>query len=153
MSNIQKYAFDRDEFLTPFDSLFDRVFGSSFPSFAKEFGPDFYQKGAYPKVNIVSHKDTVEIVAEIPGLSKDNVNVNVQGNTLTISGTKNNTQKETDSVYILRELKHSSFKRSFTLGENIDTDSIKAAFDNGILRVTLSKITPSEPNVRKIEIK
>jgi len=153
MSNIKKYPFDRDEFLTPFDSLFDRVFESTFPSFSKEFGPDFYQKGAYPKVNIVSYKDTIEIVAEIPGLSKENVNVNVQGNTLTISGSKTNNQKDNDALYILRELKHSSFKRSFSLGENIDTESIKAAFDNGILKITLSKVNPTEPNVRKIEIK
>jgi len=152
MNNIERYSFDRDEFLTPFDSLFDRVFGSQIPSFSKEFGPDFFQKGSYPKVNVIDYKNHIEIVAEIPGLSKDNVTVNVQGNTLTISGTKTNSGKE-EGLYILRELKHSSFKRSFSLGENIDTENIDAAFDNGILKVTLKKVVPSKPDVRKIEIK
>lgn len=132
--------------------MFDRVFGSQVPSFSKEFGDDFFQKGSYPKVNVIDYKNRVEIIAEIPGLSKDNVAVNIQGNILAVSGTKTNKNTE-EGHYILRELKHSSFKRSFSLGENVDDESIDAEFDNGILKVTLKKIVPSKPDVQKIKIK
>ena len=89
MSNIQKYAFDRDEFLTPFDRIFDQVFSTSFPSFTKEFGVDFFEKGSYPRVDVLEYKDKVEIEAEIPGLSKEDVAVEVIENVLTVSGHKN----------------------------------------------------------------
>ena len=160
MSNIDKYranVFNRDEFLTPFDRLFDEVFAAHVPSFTKEFGVDFFEKGSYPRVDIIDHKNTIEIQAEIPGLSKEDVSVEVIDNVLTVSGNK--TAKSFDktpddfSNYLRRELKRSSFRRSFTLGDNVDKSKIDAKFENGILTVTLSKVQPSKPEVKKVEIK
>ena len=57
--------FNRDEFLTPFDTMFDKIVQSQFPNFQKEFGISF-KKGSFPKVDVVDYDDSVVIVAELP---------------------------------------------------------------------------------------
>ena len=67
---------NRDEFLTPFDKIFDELMNKQFPAFQEEVGVSF-NKGAYPKVNVYEYDDKIGIVAEIPGLDKSNVSVDV----------------------------------------------------------------------------
>ena len=145
---------DRDEFLAPFDRVFDEVFANQFPELTKELGVGFFEKQSYPRVDVIDYNDRVEILAEIPGLSKDEVSVEVQENVLTISGQKIKKvdDKETSGKYIRRELKHSSFKRSFTLGDQIDNSTPQAKFENGLLKVTLSKVKPTIPVTKKVKI-
>ena len=78
---------NRDEFLTPFDKVFDELMNKTFPTFKEETGVSFNQ-GAYPKVNVYEYDDKVGIVAEIPGLDKKNVSVEVEEDVLIISGDK-----------------------------------------------------------------
>ena len=78
---------NRDEFLTPFDAIFDQLMNKQFPNFQEEVGVSF-SKGAYPKVNVYEYDDKIGIVAEIPGLDKSNVSVDVEEQVLTISGDK-----------------------------------------------------------------
>jgi HSP20 family protein len=145
---------DRDEFLTPFDRVFDEIFAAHFPELNKELGVGFFEKQSYPRVDVIDYNDRVEILAEIPGLSKDEVSVDVQENVLTISGQKTKTVEDKESTrrYIRRELKHSSFKRSFTLGEFINKEEPLAKFENGLLTVTLYKVKPTIPPTKKIKI-
>ena len=106
----------RDEFLTPFDQIFDEFFKANSPNFSQEFGVDFFEKGSYPRVDVIDYNDTVVIEAEVPGLSKQDVNVEVEQNVLTVSGGKSkNVTDSQNGKYIRRELKRSSFRRSFTL--------------------------------------
>lgn len=145
---------DRNEFLTPFDKFFDEVFTNQFPDLSKEFGVGFFEKQSYPRVDVIDHNDSLEIIAEIPGLSKEEVSVEVQDNVLTISGQKTKTFEEKDNKkYIRKELKHSSFRRSFTLGETIDSDEPEAKFENGLLQIVLKKVKPTVPTSKKVKIK
>ncbi len=147
-------AIHRDEFLTPFDQIFDEFFKANVPNFTQEFGVDFFEKGSYPRVDVIDFNDKVVIEAEVPGLSKQDVNVEVQQNILTITGGKSKNVTDSEGgKYIRRELKRSSFRRSFTLGENIEKDNVEASFENGILQITLSKVKPVVPQVKKITIK
>lgn len=145
---------DRDEFLAPFDRVFDEVFAAHFPELTKELGVGFFEKQSYPRVDVIDYNNRVEIVAEIPGLSKEEVSVEVQDNVLTISGqkTKSVEDSKVESKFIRRELKHSSFKRSFTLGEIINKEEPQAKFENGLLTITLNKVKPSVPPTRKVKI-
>ena len=96
------------------------------------------------------------IEAEIPGLDKSDVNVELEANVLTIVGNKlvvPNKESGETGTYIRRELKRSSFRRSFTLGDNIFKDNVEATFQNGMLTVTLPKIKPVKPDVKKITVK
>ena len=79
----------RDEFFAPFDTLLDRVFAESFPEFSKEIGIQPFAQNAYPKCDIVDFSDRIEIIAEIPGLSKDQITIDVEDNIITLKGEKN----------------------------------------------------------------
>ena len=109
---VKPNQLNRDEFLTPFDKIFDELMNKQFPTFQEEVGVSFNQ-GAYPKVNVYEYDDKIGIVAEIPGLDKKNVTVDVEDQVLTISGDKHGF-KDDGGKCITRELKQSSFKRSFS---------------------------------------
>ena len=144
--------FDRDEFLTPFDKMFDSMVESQFPEVVKSVGVKPYQGSAYPKVNVYEYDDKVGIVAEIPGLNKKQLNVEVEDGVLTISGDKHSTFEDEGAKVLRRELKQSSFKRSFELGEQLDGDNINASFKDGVLSVAIPKIEPEKPKKTSVKI-
>jgi HSP20 family protein len=144
--------FDRDTFLTPFDKMFDSMVESQFPDIVKSVGVKPYQGSAYPKVNVYEYDDKVGIVAEIPGLNKKQLNVEVEDGVLTISGDKHSTFEEDGAKVIRRELKQSSFKRSFELGELLDGDNIDANFKDGVLSVSIPKVEPEKPKKTFVKI-
>ena len=144
--------FDRDTFLTPFDKMFDAMVESQFPEVVKSVGVKPYQGSAYPKVNVYEYDDKVGIVAEIPGLNKKQLNVDVEDGVLTISGDKHSTFEDDGAKVIRRELKQSSFKRSFELGELLDGDNIAANFKDGVLSVSIPKMEPEKPKKTFVKI-
>ncbi len=151
---VSPRSLTKKEFLTPFDRLFDDMLTDMFPQFHREFGDEFFSKGSYPKVNVINHENHILIEAAIPGLSKEDINVEVTDGVLSIVGTSNQNEGVTDSQYVKREIKRSSFRRSFTLNDNLASEKISAGFDNGILSLEIPKVIPdnSEPQTRKIEI-
>lgn len=142
---------DRDEFLTPFSTLFNDFFNESFDF----LGKDFFDKSTYPKVDILHDEKQMVIEAEIPGLKRDQIIVEVDGEWLRIKGEKNIKDEKKNQCYIHRELKHSAFCRSFRLPQTVDKEQFTAKFENGVLSVILpKKIVESPPNqIKKIEIK
>lgn len=144
--------FDRDEFLTPFDRLFDQFFESSFPEVVQSVGVKPFQGSAYPKVNVYEYDNKVGIVAEIPGLDKKDLLVEVEDGTLSISGNKHSIAEDENAKVLRRELKGSSFKRNFELGDNLDGENIKANFKNGILIIDVPKLEPEQPKKTFVKI-
>ena len=143
---------DRDEFLIPFDKLFDTMMDTHYPEVTDQIGVKPYQGSAYPKVNVYEYDDKVGIVAEIPGLTKKQLNVEVEDNVLTISGDKHGVWEEDGAKVIRRELKASSFKRSFQLGELLDGEAVDANFKDGILSIEIPKTEPVVPKKHSIKI-
>jgi len=141
--------FNRDEFLTPFDTMFDKIVQRQFPNFQKEFGISF-KHGSFPKVDVVDYDDCVVIVSEIPSMTKERLGIDVEDGVLTISGDKHQLEDE-DARYIVRELKHSSFKRSFQLGDNLSSD-VTAKFEDGVLRIEIPKKEHAESTKKRIDI-
>ena len=137
--------FDRDTFLTPFDKMFDQMVETQFPDITKSVGVKPYAGSAYPKVNVYEYDDKVGIVAEIPGLNKKQLEVSVEDGVLTISGDKHSAFENDGAKVLRKELKESSFRRSFELGELLDGDNISANFKDGILSVSVPKIEPEKP--------
>ena len=160
---LKPFFDERDAFIRSFDSMFDDMLNTTFPTI-KDMGVSV-TKGAYPKVNIVSHDDKVEIVAELAGFSKKDINLEIEEGLLTISG-KAPTQdgcgcKEVPcnctntggATYYLRELKRSSFKRSFKINDNLDMESVVASFDNGLLTINLPRVPEEVKLAKKVTIK
>ena len=144
--------FDRDTFLTPFDKMFDQMVETQFPDITKSVGVRPYAGSAYPKVNVYEYNDKVGIVAEIPGLDKKQLEVSVEEGVLTISGDKHSTFEDDGAKVLRRELKQSSFKRQFELGELLDGENIKANFKDGILSVSVPKLEPEKPKKHTVKI-
>jgi HSP20 family protein len=125
---------------------------SQFPDVVKQVGVKPYAGSAYPKVNVYEYEDKIGIVAEIPGLNKKQLDVAVEEGILTISGDKHSTFNDEGAKVIRRELKQSSFKRSFELGDLLDGDNISASFKDGILSVSIPKTEPVKPKKTNVKI-
>jgi HSP20 family protein len=149
MSSLSRYT--RDEFLTPFDKLFDDVFNS----FGVTPYTGAYNKLSYPKVDVVEYTDRYELEADLAGLSKEDVSAEIEGDTLVIRGGKKQTPdsvSETKGRYIYKEIKRSSFTRSFSIGEGIDKSKIKADFQNGTLKIVLPRVKVEEQKPQKVKL-
>ena len=144
--------FDRDDFLTPFDKMFDNLVETQFPDMVKQVGVKPYQGSAYPKVNVYEYDDKVGIIAEIPGLNKKQLQVEVEDGILTIAGDKHSAFEDDGAKVIRRELKQSSFKRSFELGELLNGDKVRASFKDGLLSIEIPKIEPEKPKRTSVKI-
>jgi HSP20 family protein len=145
-------ALDREQFLTPFDKMFDQIINSQLPEIEKQIGVKPFQGTAYPKVNVYEYDDRVGVIAEIPGLDKKDLKIEVEDGKLTISGDKHGTFDVKDAKVIRRELKQSSFKRQFELGDLLDGDKIKANFKDGLLSIDIPKIEPKKPDKKLVKI-
>ena len=142
----------RSNFVDAFDSMFDKIIQTNFPQFSQEFGVDLFAKGSYPKVNITDYDDKVVITAEVAGLTKEDVDIEYKDGVLTVSGAKAQDAEDV-GVVVLRELKKSSFRRSWNVNEDVlDCSKAKATFHNGVLDLTLPKKEPKVEVSHKIEI-
>lgn len=144
----------RDEFVTSFDQIFNAIFSQTFPNATTELGVDLFSKGAYPKVNIINEESEIIFEVEIPGLAKDQIHIEVDKEyVLTIRGEKQAEVKNKNRQYLFRELKQSSFVRSFSLNDTLDVDNIKAKFENGILILHIPKKIPIKNELSNKSIK
>lgn len=160
MNKLAKYnsicpsLFD-EEFFGPTDVLLDRFLSHTFPELSTAIGIKPFESAAYPKVDIRETETEFIIEAEVPGLEKDQVKVEVKDDVLVIKGEKRATSKK-EGKYHVQEIKRSSFIRSYTLPpEIVNKQSIKAKFKDGILEVTIEKVkpsTPPKPDVKVIDI-
>ena len=140
------------EFATPFDMFFDEMVAQTFPGFSSGFGQDFFEKGSYPKVNILNAEHAVMIEAAVPGLEKEAISIEYTEGVLTIAGSSNQVHEQ--HHYVHREIKRSSFSRSFRLDDNLDAEKISAEMKNGLLILTIPKKRPEEvePKTKRISI-
>jgi HSP20 family protein len=104
-----------------------------------------------PRVDVREEKDAVYLTAELPGVSKDALNVELENGVLTISGEKRAEQTETEAGFYRSERVYGSFKRSFHVPDTVDGDKIEAEYADGVLRLTLPKRPEAAP--RQISIK
>jgi HSP20 family protein len=105
-----------------------------------------------PVVDIFEEPEYVRIVAEIPGVKADAVKILVEGNVLTIQGTKEQFAEEKTEKVHRYERTYGAFERSFTLPTTVDPEHIKAAYDVGVLTVLLPKIEKAKPREIKLEV-
>ena len=114
----------------------------------------FFYKGSYPKVDVIDEGTQIIIEAEIPGLNKDQVSVELDNGVLRIKGEKQQFIDTPCKKIIHSELKRSSFSRSFNIGDNINQDELSARFDNNVLKISLPKKIPNKikNEIKKIEI-
>mgnify|MGYP001599237262 FL=1 len=128
----------------PLDSIFDNWF-SGFP--VKDFNPF-----DWAAVNIDETKDAYLLELSAPGLNKEDIKLNLENGLLTISYDKKEESRNEDKKSVRREFSYRSFKRSFNLDEQVDSDTITASYENGILKVNLPKKAEAKPASKQISV-
>ena len=106
------------------------------------------------KTDIKEHDDNYELIVDLPGFNKDNINISIENGYLEISAKTTSDKEENEKgKYLRRERFEGEYKRSFYVGDNITEDEIKASFKNGILKINVPKVkeNPKE-NKKYIEI-
>lgn len=130
---------------------------SKMNEFLSDFDRTFYNESAafYPAVDISDDEKNIYLNLEMPGLSKENVQIKIkENNVLVIKGEKKqeNTTEDKERNYIRMERRYGEFARYFTLPDNVNTEKIDAKFDKGVLSITIEKKEPEKPNEKLIEI-
>ena len=99
-----------------------------------------------PAVNIVENKDDFAVSVAVPGMKKDDFNIDVEGNMLTIGCDREEKREEKDARFTRKEYNYASFSRSFTLPEEVNREKIDARYEEGVLKLIL----PKKEEARKI---
>lgn len=138
--------------LRELETLHDRFqkFFDEFSNFGFPFNENFY-----PRIDVSEDDDKINVTAEIPGVKKDQIKITLQDNILTIEGEKKKEEVKKDRNFYRAERMYGSFKRSFTLPVEVDSEKIEAKFEDGALNITLKKLEPKPKteNGKVIELK
>ena len=126
-----------------FDTLMNRLFNGRENTGFAPYG-----------VDVREDPDHIYVDAELPGFSKDDVDITLENSTLTISAERKTEQKNENKPggdeYLLNERRYTRFLRSFTLPPTVNESTVKASLDSGVLHITLDKREETKP--RKIKV-
>nr|QNO58240.1 hypothetical protein DKLEMCON_00022 [Methanosarcinales archaeon ANME-1 ERB7] len=152
----RRYIWDPFEELRRMEELVDRAFG--------ETGPDYFGRRALPGaaveelaetaapyVDIKDKEGKIIVAADMPGVEKSDISINIRGDTLEISAEKKEEKEEEEEGYIRKERSYKKFYRSIPLPTEVDKDNVDATFENGVLQIEMPKLAIEE--VKKIELK
>ncbi len=112
----------------------------------------FLENVEFPVVDILETGDSLRIEVEIPGLDKDDIKIEISGDTLIMEGAKRDSEKVDRLNYICMERRFGYFRRAIMLPAIGDTSNIKAFHEKGLLIITLPKISDRRGGAKKIEI-
>jgi HSP20 family protein len=117
------------------------------------FGEEEMAQGAWiPAVDIYETKDSIMLNVELPGVTKEDMSLEVKDNTLTIKGEKKLEKDVKEENFHRMERTYGSFVRSFTLPNTVHQERVKAKFRDGILEITLPKAEEAKPKQIKVEV-
>ncbi|MCF8240063.1 MAG: Hsp20/alpha crystallin family protein [Melioribacteraceae bacterium] len=130
----------------------------NFDDYVQNFFNSFSQlgikrEGFSPRIDISTDEKNLIVEAELPGVKKENIKLQLEDNILTISGEKKSENKIEEGKYYRNERNFGSFKRCFTLPEEVESDKVDAKFENGILRIVMNKVEEKTSKERIIELK
>jgi len=127
-----------------FDNFFDDFLSRRWPRLLDLNMPTLPEISV-PRVDILDHTDDIEVQAALPGVKKEDLEVSVTNQTITIrSSTKEEKKEEAKGKYFRREISRGEFQRTLSLPDNVDGEKAKASFKDGILKVTIPKTEKSK---------
>lgn len=127
--------------------MFEDVFTEKVsPFFSSMVAPSF-------KVDISEDEHAIFIEADIPGIKKEDVKLSMEDDVLSITAERSQSEEEKQKGYHRVERSWGSLSRSFTLGDNIDTDKIEATYDNGVLKIMIPKVEVKPKTGKEIPVK
>lgn len=142
------------------DRMFDRMLQGFFPrGWMRPFRTDWPAWGelaaplelGMPKVDVIDRDNEVVVRADIPGVRRENLDVSVSENMVTIKGETKHEEKEEKGNYYRRETSRGTFSRTIALPSYVSSDECKATFKDGVLELTLPKLEKAKRRTIKID--
>jgi HSP20 family protein len=128
----------------PFPSIIDELLKPDWLGGIQNFNTNV------PAVNIKETDTSFGIELAAPGKKKEDFNIEIDHNVLTISSEEKTEKEKTEGKYTRKEFSYSSFRRAFTLPETVNTESINATYENGVLYVALPKREEALPKPKRL---
>ena len=141
LSDFPRMGFDPFAEMRRMQSEMNRLFSGVGLATARDF----------PPINIWLGDNSVVVTAELPGVTRDDVTLNLQDDVLTLEGKREPRRQQEDGNWQRRERSYGSFSRAVQLPFRIDPDKVQARFNNGVLEVELERLEADRP--KKIEIR
>ena len=132
-------------FKSPMEHLFDDFFGDRFWGERKDL-----TRGWNPRVDVFEEADQIVMKAELPGVDKDKIAVDVNGRVLTVKGERSSDDEVKQEDFYRRERSCGRFERSFTLPDETDSEKIKADYKDGVLTLNIPK--PDAGKTKRITV-
>jgi HSP20 family protein len=105
-----------------------------------------------PAVDVYEDEHNITLNIEVPGIDEKDIDVRVENNTLTVHGERKFEKEQKEENFRRVERQYGSFTRSFTLPNSVDTDSIQANYDKGVLKIQLAKKAEAKPKQIKVNV-
>jgi HSP20 family protein len=105
-----------------------------------------------PPVDIYEDEQNITLKIEVPGIEQKDIDVRLENNTLTVRGERKFEKEEKEENFHRVERRYGSFYRAFTLPSTVDPDSVRADYDNGVLKVALAKKAEAKPKQIKVNV-
>jgi HSP20 family protein len=144
--------------MTPFEEM-EKRFEDFFRRPFSLFGPSWLPRMKFPETGVISpdvdifeEGNDIVVKAEIPGMKKENIEVNLTDDMITVSGEKKQEEKVEKKDYYRIERSYGSFTRSFKLPKNVQSDKAKATFKEGVLEIRVPKTAEAISKEKKIPI-
>ncbi len=127
-------------------------FKSGFPLLDDD-AQSVFSGAAFPAIDVRENDDVFEVSAEVPGVKEDDLDITISGKTLILKGEKSADHEEKEDDYHLIERRYGSFRRQIPLGFAPEEGAVDAQFDDGILKLKITKPATAKEDVQKISIK
>jgi HSP20 family protein len=105
-----------------------------------------------PPVDVYEDEHNVTLKIEVPGIDEKDIDVRIENNTLTVHGERKFEKEEKEENYRRVERQYGSFTRSFTLPNTVDTETVSANYDKGVLKIKLAKKAEAKPKQIKVNV-
>jgi len=137
-----------------FERRFEDIFHRPFPMMGAPWWPRWAERAeeVSPTVDIFEEGGEVVLKAEIPGMKKEDIHVDINDKTMTISGEKRKEEKIERKDYVHLERSYGSFARTFQLPSEVQTDKAKAVFKDGVLEVRVPKTEEAARKARTVVV-
>ena len=116
------------------------------------FSAEIASKGWRPAADVAETDKEFTITADLPDVDREQIEVKVDGNLLSITGTRESETTEDEGEFHRRERSFGKFSRSFGLPESVDVDNISAEHNNGVLKVHIPKIEPKKKEAKRVAV-
>ncbi|HDM35659.1 MAG TPA: Hsp20/alpha crystallin family protein [Candidatus Syntrophoarchaeum butanivorans] len=148
----RRWIWDPFEELRRMQEWMDRVFGELYEETRLLPAPgEEVERTAVPSVDLIDKDDKLLLKADMPGISKDGIKVEIKGDRIEISAEAKKEEEEKEEGYIRRERRYTRYYRSIPLPEKVDPEKVEASFKDGVLSIEMPKVEAKE--VKRIEVK